>query len=186
DYMQDVSSKKNVPFNFADDMFFGDESDGYKRWKYGEYTENGLKGESKSIWNTAYQGIRQTTVFLSNIDMNEEFSDFEIEDLKGQARFLRAYFYWVLLRTYGPVPILPDEGIDYTESYDDIAQPRNTYEECAEYLSNELAEAAKGLPLQRGIQQISRPTRGAALALRARVLLFSASPLFNGGAPADV
>src|SRR5699024_11158986 len=41
-------------------------------------------------------------------------------------------------------------------------------------------------PLQRGIQQISRPTRGAALALRARVLLFSASPLFNGGAPADV
>src|SRR5690606_19092064 len=38
-FMQDVASKKNVPFNFADDMYFGDESDGYKRWKNGEYNE---------------------------------------------------------------------------------------------------------------------------------------------------
>ena len=41
-FMQDVSSKKYVPFNFADDMYYGDESDGYKRWKNGQYTENVL------------------------------------------------------------------------------------------------------------------------------------------------
>src|SRR5690349_1302287 len=58
-YMQDISSKKFVPFNFADDMYYGDESDGYRRWKNGQFTENGLNGESKEIWNTAYKGIRQ-------------------------------------------------------------------------------------------------------------------------------
>ncbi|WP_412468296.1 RagB/SusD family nutrient uptake outer membrane protein [Pedobacter sp. KLB.chiD] len=185
-YMQDVSSKKAVPFNFADDMYYGDESDGYKRWKNGQYTENGLNGESKEIWNTAYKGIRQASIFINNIDINTKFTAKEIADLKGQARFLRAYFYWILLRTYGPVPIIASEGIDYTKEYDDIAQPRNSYEECAVYLANELAEAAKGLSVQQGIQQIARPTRGAALALRARILLYAASPLANGKAPAEV
>jgi hypothetical protein len=185
-YMQDVSSKKSIPFNFADDMYYGDESDGYKRWKNGQYTENGLNGESKEIWNTAYKGIRQASIFINNIDINTKFTAKEIADLKGQARFLRAYFYWVLLRTYGPVPIVPNEGIDYTKEYDDIAQPRNTYEECAVYLAAELAEAAKGLSLQQGIQQVARPTRGAALALRARILLYAASPLANGKAPAEL
>lgn len=186
DFMQDVSSKKAVPFNFADDMFYGDESDGYRRWKYGQYDESGLKNESLDIWNTGYKGIRQASIFLQNIDINKQFTAKEIAELKGQARFLRAYFYWILLRTYGPVPIVPDEGIDYTKEYDEIAQPRNSYEECATYLSNELVEAAKALPLSQGIQQIARPTRGAALALRAKILLYAASPLANGKAPAEV
>lgn len=185
-YLQDVSSKKAIPFNFADDMFYGDESDEYRRWKNGQYTENGLDGESKWIWNAAYQGIRQASIFVNNIDINKTFSANEIANLKGQARFLRAYYYWILLRTYGPVPIIPDEGIDYTKEYDEIAQRRSTYEECANYLANELVEAAKVLPLQQGIQDVARPSRGAALALRAKVLLFAASPLANGKAPADV
>ncbi|MBE9601716.1 RagB/SusD family nutrient uptake outer membrane protein [Pedobacter sp. MC2016-24] len=184
--MQDVASKKVIPFNFADDMFYGDENDEYKRWKNGEYTENGLDGESKTIWVTGYQGIRQASIFLNNIDINKQFTAQEMADLKGQARFLRAYFYWILLRTYGPVPIIPDEGIDYTKEYDEIAQARNTYAECADYISNELVEAAKGLPLQNGVQQLARPTRGAALALRAKVLLYAASPLANGKAPGEV
>ncbi len=186
-YMQDVASKKAVPFNFADDMYFGDESDRYMKWKYGQYSESGLNGESDDIWNTAYKGIRQSSIFLNNIDMNKKFTEAEIANLKGQARFLRAYFYWVLLRTFGPVPIVPDEGIDYTKEYDELALPRNSYEECADYLSGELVEAARGLPvLSPGITDIVRPTRGAALALRARILLFAASPLANGKAPAEV
>lgn len=185
-YLQDVASKKNVPFNFADDMYYGDESNGYKRWKYGQYNESGVNGESKAIWNTAYKGIRQASIFLNNIDINQEFSEQEIADMKGQARFLRAYFYWELLKVFGPVPIVPNEGIDYTKEYDNIAQKRNTYEECADYIATEMAKAAKSLPLSQGVQQIARPTRGAALALRARVLLYAASPLANGKAPSDV
>src|SRR5699024_1883469 len=102
-------------------------------------------------------------------------------DLKAQARFIRAYYYWLLLRKYGPIPILPDEGIDYTKSYEDIAIPRSSYEECAEYISKEMVKAAEHLPLHRGQLAVARPTRGAALATRAKVLLYAASPLMNGG-----
>ncbi len=184
--MQDVSSKKSVMFNFADDMYYGDENEEYARWKRGQYTENGLSGESLGIWKTGYEGIRQTSTFLNNIHMNEEISDYEKEDMKAQAKFLRAYFYWVLMRNYGPVPILPNEGLDYTKSYSDLALPRNSYDECTDYLAAELADAALALPSFRGNSHLARPTRGAALALRARVLLFAASPLFNGKAPAEV
>ena len=86
--------------------------------------------------------------------------------------FLRAYFYWLTLRAFGPVPIIPDEGIDYTQEYDELAYPRNSYDECVEYITGELTKAASVLPLQRGVQEITRPTRGAALALRAKVLLY--------------
>ena len=189
DYMQDVCSKKSLPFNFADDMYFGDESDGYKNWKSGQYTEEGVLGRKKqreNVCKPATQGIRQGSIFLNNIDRNKEFSEEEIADFKGQSHFLRAYFYWFMLRLYGPIPIIPDEGLDYMDSYDNLAYPRNTYDECVAYITDELIKAANVLPLQRPVQEIARPTRGAALALRAKVLLFAASPLYNGKAPASV
>jgi hypothetical protein len=179
-YLQDVCSKKNTPFNFADDMYFNE--GWYKDWKSGQYDESW----SQYVWQEAYRGIRQASIFLNNIDLNKAFSEEEITDLKGQAHFLRAYFYWMMLRLYGPIPIVPNEGIDYTKDYDEVAQPRNTYDECAEYINNELLQAAQGLPLQRAVQDVARPTKGAALALRAKVLLFAASPLYNGKAPADI
>lgn len=185
-YLQDVSSKKSIPFNFADDMYFGDESEGYMRWKSGQYTEAGSRGETQNVWKTAYKGIKQVSVFLNHIDMNKQFSIREIADMKGQAHFLRAYFYWFMLRMYGPIPIVPDEGVDYMAEYEEIAQARNTYDECVEYINGELLKAAEMLPLSRPIQEIARPTRGAALATRAKVLLFAASPLYNGKAPAEV
>lgn len=184
-YLQDVASKKDVPFNFADDMYF-DEGTRYANWKAGRYTENGLNGETRGIWENAYKGIRQVSIFLNYIHLNEQFSNQEIADMRGQAHFLRAYFYWILLRTYGPIPIVPDEGIDYTKQYYEVAQRRNTYAECVDYIEKELIDAAETLPLKRTVEALARPSRGAALALRAKVLLFGASPLFNGKAPAEV
>lgn len=184
DNLQQVCSKRTVPFAFADDMYYGDYN--YSDWKSGKYSESGLGGNSLNIWQASYKGIRQVSIFINYIDMNQEFTRSEIADLKGQAHFLRAYFYWMLIRSFGPVPIVADEGVDYTKEYDEIAQPRNTYDECADYISDELVKAARGLAEERGVQEVVRPTRGAALALRSRVLLFAASPLFNGGAPAEV
>lgn len=185
-YLQDVASKKYVPFNFADDMYFDGEGNRYANWKAGRYSESGLNGESQGIWENAYKGIRQAAILLNYIDMNKEFNEVQIADMKGQAHFLKAYYYWIMLRTYGPVPIVPDNGIDYTKEYDEVAQPRSTYEECVDYIENELILAAEMLPLQRSVEELARPSRGAALALRAKVLLFGASPLFNGKAPAEV
>jgi hypothetical protein len=184
--LQDVASKKSVPFNFADDMYFDGEGNRYANWKAGRYSESGLNGESQGIWQNAYKGIRQVSIFLSYIHLNKELSDQQIADMRGQAHFLRAYYYWILLRTYGPIPIVPDEGVDYTKEYNEVEQARNTYDECVKYIERELLLAAEALPLQRSVEAIARPSRGAALALRAKVLLYGASPLFNGKAPADV
>jgi hypothetical protein len=182
----EVTSKGYTPHNFADDMYYGDRDAAidinlggelsYSRFKLGEYNEN----EKQDGWGDSYKGIRNASVFIQNIDQNEIFSAEKRADYKAQARFVRAYYYWLLLRKYGPIPILPDEGIDYTKDYDEIAIPRSSYEECAEYISSEMQLAAKDLPLFRDEQAVARPTRGAALAARAKVLLFAASPLANG------
>lgn len=171
----DVSSKGHTPFCFADDMYFGDRENFYRRLKNGEYGE----GDQQGPWDECYKGIRQASIFIENIDKNLEMSEQTRADYKAQARFVRAYYYWLLLRKYGPVPLLPETGLDYTESYDDLARPRNTYDECTDYITSEMVLAAKDLPIERGALAIARPTQGAALAARAKVLLYAASPINN-------
>jgi hypothetical protein len=186
----DVASKGWTPFNFiSDDMLYVDrqnqdnESDNkpYSTYKTGMYDEKDPKWGHAS-WTSCYEAIRDASTFIHNIDINKEMTPEEIKDYKAQARFLRAYYYWLLLRKYGPVPLLPDEGIDITQDYADLSLPRNTYEECVDLITSELALAAIDLPLKRDNRNIARPTRGSALAARAKVYLFSASPLFNGNA----
>lgn len=173
----DVASKGYTPFNFiSDDMFFGDRDDKYRRYKNGEYNE----GDDQASWTSCYEGIRKASIFIHNIDRNREMDKEEIADRKAQARFLRAYYYWLLLRKYGPIPVVADQGVDYTTDYENLAQPRNTYDECVDFITKELATAAKDLPLQRTNRDAARPTKGAALAARAKVYLYGASPLFNG------
>lgn len=174
----DVCNKNYSWHNFADDIYTGDWDDLYKKFKNGEYDEGALQ----SSWSSCYKGIRQASEFINHIDINMEMSEEEIIDYKGQARFLRAYLYWLLLRKYGPIPIIKsDDGIiDYTLAYEDIAAPRNTYDECVEYITSEFVEAAKELKDKRDALNVARPTQGAALAARAKVLLYAASPLMNG------
>jgi len=184
----DVASKGVTPHNFADDMFFGDrDSDydpsknelSYNMFRMGQYNENDKQG----TWTQSYRGIRNASTFIHNIYMNKELSVDEIEDYRGQARFARAYLYWLLLRKYGPIPLLPEEGLDYSESYDDLAVPRSTYEDCAAFISDEMLLAAqemKARGMVRGQDGSARPSVGAALAARAKVLIYAASPLANG------
>lgn len=184
----DVASKGHTPHSFADDMYYGDRDKdydpsknelSYNMFKMGLYNE----GDKQGTWGQCYRGIRNASTFIHNIHMNTEMSAREIEDYRGQARFGRAYLYWLLLRKYGPVPLLPDEGLDYTKSYDELAIPRSTYEECATFIADEMLQAAKemeAIGMKRGQDGTARPTCGAALATRAIVLTFAASPLANG------
>jgi starch-binding outer membrane protein, SusD/RagB family len=171
----DVSSKGFTMYCFADDMYFGDRDDKYKKWKNGEYDE----GWEQGPWGECYTGIYQASVFIHNIDRNTKFTEEERADYKAQARFVRAYYYWLLLRKYGPIPIMPDEGMDFTQEYEDLAVARSSYDEVANFIASEMQIAAKDLPLERGPLAIARPTRGAALAARAKVLLYAASPINN-------
>lgn len=184
----DVASKGLTPHCFADDMYYGDRDRdydpsknelSYNMFKMGLYNEN----DKQNSWVQAYRGIRNASTFIHNIHLNSELSKDEVTDYRGQARFARAYLYWLLLRKYGPIPLLPDEGLDYTKDYNELAIPRSTYESCANYISEEMLIAAKEmetLGMVRSQDGSTRPSVGAALATRAKALLYAASPIANG------
>ncbi|UKK51665.1 RagB/SusD family nutrient uptake outer membrane protein [Prevotella sp. E13-17] len=186
--LADVIGKGNGHYHcFADDMYYGDRDpqygdDGeyrhtYNAFKLGEYDED----TGYWAWEKAYKGIFQASVFIHNIDKNPQMTEEERIDRKGQARFARAYYYWLLLRKYGPVPIMPDDGVDYTQNYEAVSIPRSTYEECAVYIATEMEQAAKEIQYwKRDPLNIVRPTKGACLAARALAYVYAASPLANG------
>ena len=194
DDLCDVTTKEGARglHCFADDMYFGDrdvsisgdwnKTDSYSAFKRGDYDESFGSG----FWDRAYKGIYQASIFIDNIHLNEKLTEEERLDLKGQARFVRAYYYWLLLRRYGPVPIMPENGADYTLSYAELSIPRSSYEECAEFIASEMIQAANELQSWSRFQgntdqtMIIRPTKGAALAVRALAYIYAASPLANG------
>lgn len=128
-------------------------------------------------WTAAYRGIGRCNALLHNIDRNTVLSSTEITQMKAEARFLRALYYQVLATYYRDIPLLLTEP--------ELAQkdlPRIAHEEVVEFIIKELEEITPLLPIRynnRG--DLGRPTRGAALALKARLLLFEASPLLNSG-----
>lgn len=163
--------------NYADDIIFNETDGGmnYRKFKFGEYDYTW----TNNSYIRCYEGIRQTTILINNVDINEDFTRAEIADIKAQARFLRGYFYWLLLRKYGPVPLMPEEPVDVDDSYDDMSYPRSSYDDIVNYVASEMALAAKDLPDKRDNLNITRATKGAALAIRAKVLLYTASPINN-------
>ena len=176
-------------FNFiSDDMFYTDRGKiddkvfglpaNYVVYRAGHYDERFLQDS----WRECYEGIRDASIYIHNIHINKQMSEEEIRVSRAEARFLRAYYYWQLLRKYGPIPILPDEGVDFTQNYESLAIPRSTYEECVDFIASELALAAQDLPgkAERSNREIVKATRGAALAARAKVYLYGASPQYNG------
>lgn len=168
----DMGYGGECPFSFSDDLYHP----GNKAFTEKTY----LEGQWQSSWTNCYLGIRQATIFIQNVDQCLQLTEKERADYKAQARFVRAFYYWKLLQKYGPVPLVPEDGQDYTEDYENLYISRNTYDECVDFIASEMQEAACDLPTQRDWFTIARPTRGAALSIRARVLLYAASPLMNG------
>lgn len=176
----DVCGKYTNPHNFADDQIYGDHEDAYGRLCAGQYEQ---VGDTYWAWVNGYSAIRKATIMIDNVDMLIADSRYvtpeDVKDYKAQARFLRAYCYFYMLRKYGPIPILGDDMIDYNDSYQEVSIPRSSYDECAEFIANEMALAAQDLPLTRQALDILRPTKGAALGFRAKALIYGASPWNN-------
>lgn len=169
------------------------EGEGMRRWmsddivKYegrdfqnGNYSAATNNGDSENLLYKAYEAVRKASTFIDNVDRCGELTQIEIADMKGQMRFIRAYAYWSLIRHFGPVPLIPEHGLDVSLSYEQLSLPRSPLEDVVEFINRDLVLAARTLPMTRTVNNMGRPTRGAALALRARVLLWAASPLMNG------
>lgn len=129
---------------------------------------------SNLTWNNLYQSIRACNLFFKNIEKSGLQGE-EIDRLKGEVHFMRATFYYWLMSFFGGVPL-----IDWPFApADDLMVSRNTLEETVNFIIAD-CDAASGLLPITGDK--SKATRGAALALKSRVLLYAASDLFNSGA----
>lgn len=132
-------------------------------------------------WPDYYKGIRKANIILARIGGNKDLTDMDRQDYTGMAYFLRGYFYFSLLKLYGPVPILPDQAFPTDALVADVSFERSSYDDCVEYICANMEKAAQMLPTDRSISYQFMPTKGAALAVIARLRLYSASPFFNGG-----
>lgn len=125
-------------------------------------------------WNSLYKNIRNCNLFFQRVADNG-LNGSDIDQLKGEVHYLRAYYYSWLLSFYGGVPILPKAY----EAEDDMLVKRNTLKETVDYIISDLDSAAQVLPIS---TDKARASKGAALALKSRVLLYAASDLFNSHA----
>ena len=141
-------------------------------------------------WGTLYKLIRQANIFLAEAhvipqsgDQLDYLGDEELQELRAQARFLRAYYYYLLFELYGPVPILYDKVLD--PYADELDLPRNSVDEVVEYVCSEmqaLIDEEGGLQeIETDENRLALPTKGVALAVIAKIRILAASPLFNGG-----
>lgn len=126
-------------------------------------------------WSNEYKYIRAANIFFEKI-AGAPIEDAAVKDrLKGEVYFLRAHLYHNLVSIYGGVPLIKRAyGLN-----EDFNAPRDSYENCVNYITGQLDSAAALLPLAQTGNNIGRPTKGAALALKARVLLFAASDFYN-------
>ena len=144
------------------------------------------RGNSFLSWPSYYKSIRDCNMFFEKKDQIKWQTSLvdgktQEERMTGEVTFIRAFLYSYLVNYYGGVPLV-------TKTYglaDDFKVSRNTYAECIQFISDECDKAAALLPdVQSGVND-GRATRGAALALKARTLLFAASDLYNTPVFAD-
>ena len=130
-----------------------------------------------------YEDIRNCNTFLDNIDNVYNMEDTEKRQWKAEIQALKAYCYFELVRRYGPIVLVP-ENISVDADQEDIYQPRVHVDSCFKAIVNLLDDAAEYLLAgdTRPHERAAYFSKEAALALKARVLLYAASPLFNGNA----
>ena len=140
---------------------------------------------SGDAWEKCYTNIRRCNVFLANADRSPMIASRKAQ-YKAEALFLRAWYYFILMKHYGGVPIIGNNVYDATS---EMKTTRNTWAECVEYVTHQCDSivSLNVLPVRRTGNENGRATSAAALGLKARVCLYAASPLFNGSdfAPAE-
>lgn len=131
-----------------------------------------------------YQGIRECNIFMQNVYncTDPDVTKAELDKWYWQARFARAYYYFLMMCDYGPVFLVGDEPLDFTASTEELYRPRNTWEQCVDYVVSEMTECDKADAVQRqyGETEYGLATKGTCRAVISRLLLYSARDLFNG------
>lgn len=155
-----------------------DEATGGGNWTNGTVTPDA------PIWYWPYSDIRNANTFIQNVQ-NKDLCTIDetlADRLCLEARFVRAYLYFEMVKRYGGVPLITVPQ----NMTDDLMVKRNSTKECFDFIIKELEDCAAGLPDSYEAADLGRITQGAARAFLGRVLLFRASKQFNPGNNAEL
>lgn len=183
-YLFSIYAGIKSPQLYQDDPWVGCSDEADLTWTvYVTYSMN-LGNWSEGVdyynqYNNWYYAIRQSFELESNIDRCRELTDSEIVRMKAEAKFLRGYFYWMLLRQYGPL-VLIKEAVKYDDDFS--MKVRSPYDECVAYICQMMDEAEVDLPLHwwDDTSNLGRPNKIICKSIKAVVLHHAASPQFNG------
>ena len=129
-----------------------------------------------SLW----EGIRSCNTLTENIDLVVDMTQEEKNQWKAEVKFLKAYFHFLLVSNYGPIPIV-DTNLSISASDTEVRLDRKTVDECFSYIVETIDAAIIDLPEKvLGNNDVGRIDKVIAKAIKSKVLLYGASPLFNG------
>ena len=135
-----------------------------------------------SFWEKWYEGISAATRFIHGAPQCTEMESNLLAQWIGEARALRAIYYFYLFRLYGPIPLLPDEVIPLDAPLEKMQLPRNSVDECVDFIVKELQAVLDSdcLPNKSTAADCGRIDNSIVTAFKAEVLMYAASDLFNG------
>ena len=170
--------------NDAFDACVSDETSGsFPNSRFGRYmfeTQTPDDTYTSTKYRNMYYGIREAGIFMENVDRCPELTAEQIKEYKAEARFLRAYYYFYIMKNYGPTFFNGETSYE-TLDKDVNEVDRTAWQPLVDWVCGQLDQAAADLPDARDASsELGRATKGAALAIKARLLLYSARPLFNG------
>jgi len=177
-----LSGYKGMTSQFTDESIANNGQIEVAAMNTGQFLDPGAS-DVTGIYSQMYRGIRNANLMLSNMGKTPWTDLYNPNYIRGEQLYLRAYFYFELLRRFGGVVLLT-EAQDFTEASTDLS--RASYAETLALILNDIEESIKLLPLTNAdwpnpAAQSNRATGAAAMALKARALLFDASPLNNPG-----
>jgi hypothetical protein len=171
------------------DMMTGDEViTAFEHERFAQFPKGNYTAATPRIsyWNTFFQGLRQCYMLINNVGNVTDLSPEKIDAYKAEAEFLIAYYHFLLVRCYG-ASILIREEPDATTTADNYLG-RSPLDECVDFVCEMFDKAAAGerLPAIQTGQDYGRATSVAAKALKAKMLVYAASPLLNSDRYKDV
>lgn len=152
------------------DIGTGYDDAGY--WDISRGTWTAATGYVLNRWTHSYDGISRTNLVIQNILASETISEDVKQKVLGEAKFLRALYYFFLLNHFGGVPIY-DETVDYNKEYMEFTKARSSEQDTRDFILKDLEYAMEALPVSWPEADYGRATKGAAYALRGRVCLYN-------------
>lgn len=177
-YMPRSSSTTGaIDFLTGDEVVTPFEHETFANFPKGQYTAN---NPVISYWNDIFSGIRYCYSFIAALPDTPGLKEEVKTDYLAQAKFLVAYYHYLLIQSYGPIILI--EGVEDTNASAESFKARVPFDQGVDFVVRLLDEAATDLPATRNGAQYGLATSVAAKALKAKLLVIAASPLFNGNA----